>query len=131
MNDIRPLRTLYGVDTSAEGFGRILKKDVRAKTYVHRFESKEEAERAFYEAYVKAYRKLENVKRSFQTFQQEHGVQIDYFLDGDTHGLRHDMTISFKIDGFDFEMQMHGIHPIYDLDAEIEDDEPESGIPTP
>ena len=122
MSDMRPLKTLYGVNTSAESFGRIEKKEVRAKTRLHRFESKEEAELSFYEAYVKAYRKFKDVKRSFQDFQKENDVQIDYFLDGDTHGLRHDMTVTFDIDGFEFEMEMNGVHPIYDLDAEIEDE---------
>jgi hypothetical protein len=122
MSDTSSLKTLYGVNTSAERFGRTEKKEVRAKTYFYRFESKEEAELNFYEAYVKAYRKFKNVKQSFENFQKENNVQIDYFLDGDTHGLRHDMTITFSVDGFDFEMEMNGVHPIYDLDAEIEDE---------
>lgn len=125
MSDIRPLQTFYGVNTSVERFGRVEKKELRAKTRSHRFESREEAERSFYEAYVKAYRKFKEVKQSFQDFQKDNGVQIEYFLDGDTHGLRHDMTISFNIDGFDFEMEMNGIHPIYDLDDKPEDDHAE------
>lgn len=127
MSDIRPLKTFYGVDTSAEGFGRILKKDVPAKTYFYRFESKEEAELKFYNAYVKAYDKFKNVKRSFENFQKENDVRIDYFLDGDTHGLRHDMTISFNIDGFDFDMRMDGQHPLYDLDETSEDEYDDEG----
>jgi hypothetical protein len=124
MSDDRPLKTLYGVNTSTEKFGRIEKKELRAKTRFYRFESKEEAEQNFYEAYVKAYTKFKEVKQLFQKFQKEHDVQIDYFLDGDTHGLRHDMTITLSMDGFEFEMEMNGVHPIYDLDENI-DDEPE------
>lgn len=116
MQDTRPLKTFYGVNTSAEGFGKVQKKESPAKTYFYRFESKEEAELNFYNAYVKAYDKFKEVKRSFEKFQKDHGVEIDYFLDGDTHGLRHDMTITFNMDGFEFEMRMDGVHPIYDLD---------------
>lgn len=121
MSDSRPLKTLYGVNTSAEKFGRIEKKEVWAKTRFHRFESRDEAELKFYEAYVKAYKKFRDVKQSFQNFQKEHDVQIDYLLDGDTHGLRHDMTLTFMVDGFEFEMEMNGVHPIFDLDEELED----------
>lgn len=128
MSDPKPLKTLYGVNTSAERFGRIEKKDLRAKTYFFRFESKEEAELAFYEAYVKAYDKFKYVNQSFTNFQKENDVQIDYFLDGDTHGLGHDMTITFTIDGFEFEMRMNGVHPIYDLDEKIDDERAEDDI---
>lgn len=135
MSDTRPLKTFYGVDTSAEGFGKILKKDVIAKTYFYRFESKEEAERNFYNAYVKAYDKFKDVKRSFENFQKDNDVRIDYFLDGDTHGLRHDMTFSFNVDGFDFDMRLNGQHPLYDLDEtpevahEIDDEDLEGDTP--
>lgn len=138
MNDTKPLQTFYGVYTSAEEFGQVAKREVRAKTYFYRFESKEAAELAFYEAYVKAYQKFKDVKQSLKGFEDEHGVRIDYFLDGDTHGLRSDLTITFTIDNFEFEMQMNGVHPIYDLDPEIdeecaddEDDDLESDAPRP
>lgn len=74
---------------------------------VNCFNTPEEAQNHFDEAYEKAYEKFDKIMREIQNLKEKlGGFSIEYFIEGDLYGIEQEgKYIEFEIDGYSFEFR--------------------------
>lgn len=71
------------------------------------FETKKEALANYKKAYKEASVKFKEICLEQTKLQEKLGFQIDYFMNGDTHGIHEDgMYVEFKHSGYEFRFSI-------------------------
>ena len=74
---------------------------------VNCFNTPEEAQKHFDEAYKKAEEKFDKIMKEIQNLKEKlGGFSIEYFIEGDLYGIEQEgKYIEFEIDGYSFEFR--------------------------
>ena len=106
---LQPLRkTFYKAiskNTGSNDF-KVTKMELLGKG-VNCFNTPEEAQNHFDEAYEKAYTKFNKIMEEIQNLKEKlGGFSIEYFIEGDLYGIEQEgKYIEFEIDGYSFEFR--------------------------
>lgn len=73
-------------------------------------QTEQEARDAIWPFLRKAKERAKTVAEKIKELEQEHFCSIDYFMDGDTHGIHEDfLSINFTLSGFQFNYALREV----------------------